>query len=132
MAAMVSDEITFKISHGFKIFFWILAVLCFLLVLMIPASILLIWVIYKAEVRMTYDELEVQWIGRKKAYWKEITELKWLPALNYVQRKMRPLAYKGQNPTRKFKGGIPVGAFERTDELLAELQKRSGQTIQPR
>jgi len=126
---MQNTELTFKVRHGFKVFFWILAVLCFLLVLMIPAGILLIWILYKAEVRMTYDELEVQWIWRKKAYWKEITEFKWMPALNYVQRQMRPLLYKGQNPAQSFKGNIPVGVFERTDELLSELEKRSGKPV---
>jgi len=35
--------------------------------------------------------------------------------------------YKVSPGFRKF--GLPVGAFERTEELLAELQKRSDKTI---
>jgi hypothetical protein len=122
-------EKIYKISPGFKTFFWILAVLCFLLVIMIPAGILLLYIVYTAEVRMTHDMFERRWIGKKMVSWNEITELSWLPALGYLQRQMRPLRIVAKNPVGTVKIGLPVGAFERTDELLAELQKRSGQAI---
>jgi len=122
-------EKIYKVSSGFKVFFWILAVLCFLLVIMIPAGILLLYIVYKAEVRMTHDMFERRWIGKNSVPWNEITELAWLPTPGYLQKQMRPLRIVAKNPVKTVKIGLPVGVFERTDELLEELQKRSGQTI---
>lgn len=122
-------EQIFKVRSGFKVFFWILAVLCFLLVILFPAGILLIYVAYKAEVRMTDKTLEARWIGRKAVPWSEITELSWLPTRGALNGMMRPLRFVATSAGKTVKGGIPVGAFERTDELIAELQKRSGKTI---
>jgi len=125
---MEQDKV-FKVSKGFKIFFWVIAVLCILMVIMAPAGILLIYIIYKAEVRMTYHTLERRWLGYKAVPWNEITELKWLPAIGAMQRAMRPLRVVAKNPTKTTKFGIPTGTFERNEELLAELEKRSGKTI---
>jgi hypothetical protein len=116
-------------SSGFKTFFWILAVLCILMVIMIPAGILLIYLIFNAEVRMTPHTLERKWMGKKTMQWNEITELKWLPTPGALQKAMRPLRVVAKNPTRIVKAGIPVGVFERSPEIIAEMQKRSGKTI---
>jgi len=122
-------DTTFKMRSGFKVFFWILAVFCTILIILIPAAVLIVWIAYTAEVKMNPDTLEVKWIGRKIAPWKDITELKWLPAHGGLKRAMRPLSFKAMSDGKKIAGGIPVGVFERTEELLAELQKRSGKTI---
>ncbi|KAB2842825.1 hypothetical protein F9K50_01195 [bacterium] len=122
-------EKIFKVSPGFRIFLWIFSIFCFLLVVLIPMGILLLYIALKAEVRMTHDTLERRWVGRKAVPWNEITELSWLPAMGYLQRYMRPLRIVAENPASKVKFGLPVGAFERTDELLVELQKRSGKTV---
>ena len=122
-------EQVYKVSSGFKIGFWILAVFCFLLIIMIPAGVLILYIVYKAEVRLTHDMFERRWVGKKSAPWNEIVELKWLPAVGMLQRAMRPMRIVAKNPTRTVKIGLPVGAFERSEELIAELQKRSGKTI---
>ena len=114
---------------GFKVFFWILAILCFLMVIMIPAGVLLIYLIYTAEVRMTPHTLERKWIGKKVWAWNEITELKWLPTPSFLQKAMRPMRVMSKNPTQTVKGGIPIGTFERTEELIGELEKRTGKKI---
>jgi hypothetical protein len=78
---------------------------------------------------MTDKTLEVKWMGRKVAAWNEITELSWLPTRGALNAMMRPLRFVAKSAGKTVKGGIPVGAFERTEELIAELQKRSGKTI---
>lgn len=122
-------EKIYKVSPGFKIFLWIFCFLCFLLVILIPLGILLLYIAFKAEVRMTHDMFERRWVGKKAVPWNEITELSWLPAMGFLQRQMRPLRIVAKNPVSTVKFGLPVGAFERTEELLAELQKRSGKNI---
>lgn len=122
-------EKTYKISAGFKVFLWIFAVLCFLLIVLIPLGGLLLYIAYQAEIRMSHDSFERRWIGKKSVPWNEITELSWLPAMGYLQRQMRPLRIVAKNPTSTVKFGVPVGAFEKTEELVAELQKRAGKTI---
>jgi hypothetical protein len=122
-------EQIYKLSSGFKTVFWVLAVLCFLLVIMIPAGILVLFIVYKAEVRLTPDRFERRWVGQKSAPWNEIVELKWLPAVGMLQRAMRPMRIVAKNPTQTIKIGLPVGAFERSGELIAEIEKRSGKTL---
>jgi hypothetical protein len=119
----------YKISSGFKVFFWILAVICFLMLILIPAGVLILFVVYRAEVRLSADRFERRWLGLKSAPWNEIVELTWLPAVGALQRAMRPLRIVAKNPVNTVKIGLPVGAFERSDELVAELQKRSGKTL---
>lgn len=119
----------YKVSSGFKIFFWILAVLCCLMIILIPAGILMIYIIYKAEVRMTRDTFSRRWVGQKEVPWNEITELSWLPAMGAMQRAMRPLRIVAKSTTRTVKIGLPVGAFEKSEEIVAELQKRSGKSL---
>lgn len=119
----------YKISSGFKVFFWILAVICFLMLILIPAGVLILFVVYKAEVRLSADRFERRWLGLKSAPWNEIVELTWLPAVGALQRAMRPLRIVAKNPVSTVKIGLPVGAFERSDELVAELEKRSGKTL---
>ncbi len=122
-------ETVYKLSSGFKTFFWILAVLCFLLILLIPAGVLLLYIAYTAEVRLTPHLFERRWIGKKSAPWNEMVELTWLPTPGMLQRMMRPMRIVAKNPTQTVKIGLPVGAFERSEELIAELQKRSGKEI---
>lgn len=122
-------EQVYKLSSGFKIIFWILAVLCFLMVITIPATVLIIYVVYKAEVRLSPDRFERRWMGLKSVPWNEITELKWLPAAGALQKAMSPMRIVAKNPTQTVKIGLPVGAFERSEEIIAELQKRSGKTL---
>jgi hypothetical protein len=125
----MEQEKVFKVSKGFKIFFWVIAVLCILMVFMIPAGALLIYIISTGEVRMSQQSLSRKWIGTKTVPWNEITELKWLPALGALQRAMRQLRVVAKNPTKTVKFGIPVGCFERNEELIEELQKRWGKAI---
>ena len=122
-------EKTYRMRSGFKIFLWIFSVFCFLLVVLIPLGGLLLYVIYTAEVHMTADMLERRWVGKKSVPWNEISELSWLPTRGFLQGFMRPLRIVASNPTSKVRFGIPVGAFERTDELIAELEKYSGKSI---
>ena len=122
-------DTVYKLSSGFKIFFWILAVLCFLLVFLIPAGILVLYIGYTAEVRLNSHLFERKWVGKKSTPWNEIVELSWLPARGMLQKMMRPMRIVAKNPTQTIKFGLPVGAFERSEELIAELQKRSGKEI---
>lgn len=121
-------ENIYKLSSGFKTFFWILAVLCFLMVIMIPATVMLIYIIYTAEVRITHDTFERRWLGKRTVMLNEITELAWLPTPGYLQKMMRPMRIVAKNPTQTIKFGLPIGAFEKSDEIVAELQKRTGKT----
>ena len=125
----METERVYKVSSGFKIFFWILAVLCCLLIIMIPAGIAIIYIVYKAEVRMTHDMFSRRWLGQKSVPWNEITELKWLPALGALQRAMRPMRIVAKSTTGTVKLGLPVGAYEKSEEIIAELQRRSGKTL---
>ena len=122
-------EDVYKLGSGFKVFFWILAVLCILMVFTIPFAILIIVLIFRAEVKLTPYTLERVWMGKKVWNINEITELKWLPTPGFLQKMMRPLMVVSKNPTKTVKAGIPVGTFERTEELVAELEKRTGKKV---
>lgn len=122
-------EKVYKINSGFRIFLWVFSIFCFLLVVLIPMGILLLYIAFRAEVRITHDMFERRWVGKKSVPWSEITEISWLPARGYLQGQMRPLRIVAENPTSKVKFGLPVGAFERAEEILGELQRRSGKVI---
>jgi len=122
-------EKTYRLSRGFTIFFWILGIFCCLIVITLPLGILIIYLIFTAEVHLTHDMLERRWLGRKAVPLNEITELKWLPHYGLLQGQMRPLQVVAKNPVKKTRFGIPVGCFERCDEMIVEMQKRSGHTI---
>jgi hypothetical protein len=42
---------------------------------------------------------------------------------------MKPLRFIANSSGKTIQGNIPVGVFERSEELIAELQKRSGKQI---
>lgn len=122
-------EQVFKVSSGFRIVCWVLAVVSCVIFILLPFGILLIFIAYKAEVRMTQDTLEARWIGRRVARWNEITEMSWGRSTGIIRTAMRPLRFVASSAGKTIQGNIPVGVFERSDELVAELQKRAGRQI---
>ena len=66
-------EQVYKLTTGFKVFFWILAILCLVLVVLFPGTILLVYLIFTAEVRITDKTLQRTWLGTKTVAWGDIT-----------------------------------------------------------
>jgi hypothetical protein len=122
-------EQVYKLTTGFKVFFWILAILCLVLVVLFPGTILLVYLIFTAEVRITDKTLQRTWLGTKTVAWGDITELSWLPTKGALAAMMKPLQFVAKSADKTVKASIPVGVFERSGELIAELQKRSGKSI---
>lgn len=113
---------------GFKVGCWILAVVCAALVVLLPATFLMLWIAYRAQVRMTDDKLYVRWIGSREISWNDISRLEWARGRGAIGALMRPLAYSLHSKPRS-RGNLAVGTFHGTDEILAELTRRTGLTI---
>lgn len=119
-------ERVYRTSTGFKVGCWILAVICAVFIVLVPGTILMLWLAYKAEVRMTNDKLYVRWMGTREIPWKDLSGFEWARAAGIIGAMMRPLSYSLNG---KSGGNIAIGAFEKNDEILAELATRSGQKI---
>ena len=119
---------TFGTSKGMKAGCWILAILCAVFIFTLPGTMLMLWLAYGAQVRMTGDKLRIRWIGSREIAWSDISGFSWAGGAGAVRAALRPLEYRrrskpGSNPH------IAVGAFERGDEILAELTRRTGHAI---
>ncbi len=120
---------TWHVGTGFKVFCWIMAVLCFALVVLAPGGFLLLWIAHGAYVKLTHDTLEVRWIGRRQVKLADITKLEWLRAAGVIGAMMQPLGYHLKDGSKWSTPRIPIGVFKGDKELLAELQKRTGLTV---
>ena len=88
----------------------------------------MLWLAYKAEVRITDDKLYVRWIGTREIPWSDISGFKWAPAAGAIGAMMRPLSYTLHSKPRS-RGNIALGTFQNTEEILSELTRRTGQQI---
>lgn len=121
------NERIYRTRTGFKIGCWILAVICAVFVVLLPGTVLMLWLAYKAEVRMTDEKLYVRWIGTREIAWNDLSGFSWGPAAGAIGAMMRPLSYTQHS--KRSRGNIAVGTFQNTDEILAELTKRTGLQI---
>jgi hypothetical protein len=119
---------TFMTSKAMKLGCWILAVLCAVFVFTLPGAVLMLWIAYGAQVRMTRDTLCIRWIGSREIPWSDICGFAWADGGGVVRAVLRPLRYQLRS-TPGSSANIAVGAFERGDELLAELSRRTGRPI---
>lgn len=120
---------TYRTSRGMKIGCWVLAVLCAVLIVLIPGTVMMLWIAHGAYVRVTDDKLYVRWFGTREIAWSDISSLRWGRAAGAVGAMLRPLSYELHSKPKSF-GNIAIGAFEGSEELLAELARRTGQSIQ--
>jgi hypothetical protein len=77
---------------------------------------------------MTDDKLYIRWIGTREIPWSDISGFTWAGGAGAVLAALRPLKYQLHSKPGS-NANIAVGAFERSDEMLAELTRRSGRTI---
>ena len=120
---------TFSTSKGMKVACWVLAVLCAVFIVTLPGTILMLWIAYGAQVRMTGDKLSIRWIGTREIPWSDISGFTWAGGAGAVRAALRPLKCQLRSKPGSNAGSIAVGAFERSDEMLAELTRRTGHTI---
>lgn len=113
-----------------KIGCWILAVLCAVFIVTLPGTLLMLWIAYGAHVRMTGDRLFIRWIGTREIAWSDLSGFAWAGGAGAVRAVLRPLHYRLRSRPGS-KANIAVGAFERSDEMLAELTRRTGHAIPP-
>jgi hypothetical protein len=118
----------YRTSKGMKVGCWVLAVLCAVLVFLLPGTFLMLWIAHGAYVRITDDKLIVRWIGTREISWSDVSALRWGRAAGAIGAALRPLSYELHSKPRTH-GNIAVGAFESTDELVAELTRRTGQAV---
>ena len=121
---------TFRTSKGMKVGCWILAVLCAVFIVTLPGTLLMLWIAYGAHVRMTGDRLSIRWIGTREIAWSDIAGFTWAGGAGAVRAALRPLNYRLRSKPGS-NANIAVGAFERSDEMLAELTRRTGHAIPP-
>jgi hypothetical protein len=119
---------TFRTSKGMKVGCWVLAGLCAVFIVALPFTILMLWIAYGAHVRMTGDKLYIRWIGTREIPWSDISGFTWAGGAGAVRAALRPLKYQLHSKPGS-NANIAVGAFERSDEMLAELTRRTGHTI---
>jgi hypothetical protein len=110
-----------------KIGCWILAVLCAVFVVLLPGTFLMLWIAYGAYLRITDDKLIIRWIGTREISWSDILSFSWGRAAGAIGAMMRPLSYTQHGKASP--GNIAIGAFENSEEILAELTKRTGHKI---
>lgn len=114
------EERVYPLRTGFKVFCWIMAAICLLIP---PLAIALIWIVFKAEIRMTDAHLVVKWFGTRTIPWGEISNLQPARAQGVVGAMMMPHTYTLKSGKS---GNIAVGAHKETQEILAEIARRAG------
>lgn len=90
----------YRTRSGFKVTCWVLAVVCTVLVVLFPFGVLMLWIAYEASVR----------------------------AVGVVAGMLRPLSYQLRSKPSATPR-LALGAFEGSDEILAELTRRTGHQI---
>jgi hypothetical protein len=120
---------TFGTSKGMKVGCWVLAVLCAVFIVTLPGTLLMLWIAYGAHVRMTGDKLYIRWIGSREIPWSDVSGFAWAGGAGAVRAALRPLKCQLHSKPGSNANTIAVGAFERSDEMLAELTRRTGQPI---
>jgi hypothetical protein len=118
-------ERVFKTSTGFKVGCWVIAVLCGVFVVMLPFSLAVLWLAYRAQVRVTDDKIVVRWFGTREHAWSDIAKLAWVRGGGAVGGAMRPMSYElrskpNANPR------IAIGALQGSEELLAIITAKTG------
>jgi len=121
---------TFRTSNGMKVGCWVLAVLCAVFIVTLPGTMVMLWIAYGAQVRMTGDKLSIRWIGSREIPWSDISGFTWAGGAGVARAALRPLKYQLHSRPGST-ANIAVGAFERSDEMLAELTRRTGHAIPP-
>ena len=118
----------FRTSKGMKVGCWVLAVLCAVFIVTLPGTMLMLWIAYRAQVRMTGDKLYIRWIGTREIPWSDISAFTWAGGAGAVRAALRPLKYQLHSKPGS-NASIAVSAFERSDEMLAEFTRRTGHAI---
>jgi hypothetical protein len=115
------EERVYRLRKGFQVFCWVMAVLCFALVVLAPMGAMMIWILFHAEIRITTSHLIIKWFGTRTIPWSEIASLAPVRAQGAVGAMMMPHQYTLRSGKS---GNIAVGAHDGTEEILAEIRKR--------
>ena len=89
----VSDGTVYRTKTGFKVFCWIMAVICGVLVVLIPFSIMLLWLAYGAFIEVRSDALVIKWFGTRTVPWENFERFESGRAAGLVGALMQPLSY---------------------------------------
>jgi hypothetical protein len=114
----------YRTTTGFKVFCWIMAVICAVLIVLLPFSVMLVVLAYRSRITITDEVLVVRWFGTRRIPWGEIASVRWARAAGLVGGLMRPITGELKNG-RSF-GNIAVGAHRGMAEILEEIRKRTG------
>jgi hypothetical protein len=120
---------TYGTSTGFKVLCWVMAVICAVFIVLIPMSALLLWLAYGSRIETTDEHLVIKWFGTRRIAWGDFAELRWARGGGLVGALMKPVTYQLKSKP----GGAPrfaVGAYQNSQEILDEIQRRTGLTVQ--
>lgn len=139
---------TFKLARRWKVACITLGVLCCLLIVLIPLGVIMFIVAGKARMTVTDEALVVRWIGTRVLRWEDFEALKQqafhvaggAPGLGLAGAMAvgaakgvassfvsGPVAYKLKG--KRMWGNLAVHWHERSGELLAAIEARTGLTI---
>ncbi len=116
-------EKTFGLTTWFKVFCWVMVVICTVLIFMFPAALLMLWIALKARAVVRDDHLELTWIRTRTIPWSSISALKWAPGAGALGKAMRPLSYQLEGGKW---GNIPFGTFADNEALMQVLREKTG------
>jgi hypothetical protein len=117
---------TFRLDPLFRGFcvFW--AAVCVAIVVPLPLGLVLLRIARHARVELYEDRLVARWVRTHETPWADVVEWRRIPTRGGTAL-LAPLLCK----TRTSAFAIPVGSFDRTETLVAELRRRTGLPILP-
>ena len=110
----------YGINSGFKVFFIILGIVGLPLFLM---GIPILFLAFKAYVKIDEDKLEFWWLGTKTIPWSEIKSINRINSGGLLVAVMHSLRIEKTNG--KF-ANLPVGCFVNKQKILSKINEKTG------
>jgi len=122
------DEKIYPLKTSMKVLFWILAIVCTIIIVGIPFAIIFYMMIFRSRIVLKEDRIVQTWLKTREVAYAEVSALAWGPRAGGVVGVMmgRPLHWHDREGKKRF-WGFMVEAVENGQELLAELEARTGQ-----
>ncbi|HSA23367.1 MAG TPA: hypothetical protein P5076_18050, partial [Myxococcota bacterium] len=122
----MEDKI-YPVKTSMKVLFWILAIVCTVIIVGIPVAIMFYMMIFRSKIVLKSDRIVNIWVKTREVPYADISALAWGPRAGGIIGVMmgRPLMSHDSTGKKRW-WGFMAEAVENTPELLAELEVRTG------
>jgi hypothetical protein len=126
--ARAMEEKVYPVKTSMKVLFWILAIVCTVIIVGIPVAIMFYMMIFRSKIVLKSDRIVNIWVKTREVQYSDISALAWGPRAGGIIGVMmgRPLMSHDRAGKKRW-WGFMAEAVENTPELLAELEVRTGQ-----